>query len=503
MFERVTFTILLTMRPARQPVPNWTQLVPEHIRCTLQEALADPAYQALPTFRAQCVHLTALPGITPYYAGKLLGVDPKGVRRQVEKAYGPRRPPGRPPVLNDEQVTAVTAFIRQRWELHDPASVCDVLNFIWEQFEISVIPDTLRRWLNTRSDFRIARSRPMEDHRLQVSAGDIDAYFGLLTQAIEGVPSGLIFNLDESGFQRFVDLKHSSIVVPRDASHALHSVSRQEKRATFLLTVAADGTCLKPLLVVPRVTIEAELFLAGYGPQNCIITHSARGYITRDLFEHYVRFVLIPAVHERRRALGYDGPAVLTMDRCSCHCGATLQSLCEQNGIRLVYLPPHSSDQTQVCDLGLFGNLKAAQSRIHVPDGMSLQSRQVIRIISAFQATCHPLAVTSAFRRAGISNVWRYGNLYAVVTPGTCSGVREPLEAWSQRTLPNRFDKARISIGEGTWALGAPMPGSWARPLVVREDTSEPRACQDELAVILVESDDESDSGDHTEDPQF
>ena len=191
------------------------------------------------------------------------------------------------------------------------------------------------------------------------------------------------------------------------------------------------------------------------------------------------------------------------MDRCSCHCGATLQSLCEQNGIRLVYLPPHSSDQTQVCDLGLFGNLKAAQSRIHVPDGMSLQSRQVIRIISAFQATCHPLAVTSAFRRAGISNVWRYGNLYAVVTPGTCSGVREPLEAWSQRTLPNRFDKARISIGEGTWALGAPMPGSWARPLVVREDTSEPRACQDELAVILVESDDESDSGDHTEDPQF
>ena len=57
MFERVTFTILLTMRPARQPVPNWTQLVPEHIRCTLQEALADPAYQALPTFRAQCVAL--------------------------------------------------------------------------------------------------------------------------------------------------------------------------------------------------------------------------------------------------------------------------------------------------------------------------------------------------------------------------------------------------------------------------------------------------------------
>ena len=150
------FTILLTMRPARQPVSNWTQLAPEHFRCTLLEAVADLSYQALSTFRAQCVHLTALPAITPYYAGRLLGVDPKGVRRQVEKAYGPRRPPDKPPVLNDEQVTAVTAFIRQRWELRDPASVCDVVNFIWEQFAISVIPDTLS---HTRSDFRIARWR--------------------------------------------------------------------------------------------------------------------------------------------------------------------------------------------------------------------------------------------------------------------------------------------------------------------------------------------------------
>ena len=150
------------------------------------------------------------------------------------------------------------------------------------------IPDTIRRWLNTRREFKIALSRPMEDHRLQASIRDIAAYFDLLAQAVAGVPSALIFNLDESGFQRFVDLKHSSIVVPRGSAHALHSVSRQEKRATFLLTVAADGTCLKPLLVVPRVTIEAELFIAGYGPQNCIITHSARGYITRDLFEHYV-----------------------------------------------------------------------------------------------------------------------------------------------------------------------------------------------------------------------
>ena len=498
------------MRPARVPVPNWTQIVPNNTQLALEQALSDPEFQQLETFRSQCVYLAALPGVTPYYIGKFLGVDPKGVRTQLSKAAIPRKPPGRPPVLDPDQVTAVTDFIRQRCASHDPASVCDVLNFIWERFEISVIPDTLRRWLNTRTDFKTARSRPMEDRRLQASIAEIGAYFDRLAEAIRGVPSALIFNLDESGFQRFVDLKHSTIVVPRDQATAFHAVSRQEKRATFLLTVAADGSALKPLLIVPRVTIEAELVIAGYGPQHCIITHNPSGYITRDLFERYVRDVLIPAVHERRRALRYNGPAVLTMDRCSCHCGDSLMSLCEQNGIRLLYLPAHSSDQTQACDLGLFGNLKAAQSRIHVPNGMSVQSKQVIRIISAFQATCHPLAVTSAFRRAGISNVFRDGCLYAEVTPATCSAVRDPPAEWSQRNLPNRFDKSRVSIGEGTWTIGrsAPKPGSWAQPPVGREDTGEPDVCQDELAVIYLcsDSDDESDEvlddGGPIEDPR-
>lgn len=457
------------MQPARSPSIVWALDVPEAARPFFCEALQDPTYQSLCTFREQCAFLAGLdPAVSTYAIGRFFGVNAKTVWTQIAKHTTPRKSHGRPPLLSAEQSADVEAFIQARCNDHDPATVCDLQNFIWENFQLSVLPDTLRKWVNRTTQFKTARSQPMEDRRLQTRTQDIESYLSELAEAVDGIPSALVLNLDESGFQRFVDSKHETVIVPRDVTRAFHPVSRQEKRATFLLTVAADGSALKPLVLVPRVTIEGELILAGYGPQSCILAHTANGYITRELFERYIRQVLVPYVVEMRQLLGYDGHAVLTMDQCSCHCSDTINEICAANGIRLIYLPAHTSDQTQPCDLGLFGNMKAAQARIHVPEGMSLQSRQIVRIISAFRATCHPCAVTSAFRRAGISNVLRNGRAYAKVTPGTCSAVREPPVEWSEQVPPNPFDKSRVSIREGLWTLGTSVQGTAVQGTVVQ-----------------------------------
>ena len=444
------------MKPACAPVTNWQDKVPEDLRPYFTEALADDRYKALGLFREQCSFLSALsPSMSCSSIAHFFGLDPKTIWVQLKKASSPPRPNGRPPVLNEEQASCVLRMIAERCDAHDPATVCDIMNFIWESFSICMLPDTLRKWINASTPFKTVRSSPMEDSRLRTTTSAIEEYFRQLSEAIDGVPSGLIFNLDESGFQRFIDAKHDTIVVPEESRDRYHSVSRREKRATFLLTVAADGRMVKPLLIVPRLTIEAEILLAGYGPDQCVFTHSDSGYITRDIFERYIRDVFIPYVNVRRSDLGYNGWAVLTMDQCSCHCGDTIKSICEANGVRLLYLPPHSSDQTQACDLGLFGNLKSAQSRIHAPEEMSTQSRQLVRIISACQATCHPLAVTSAFRRAGISNFFHNGRVYSRVTPSTCSAIRDPRPEWNELIPPERFDKTRVELGEGLWGLKA------------------------------------------------
>ena len=55
---------------------------------------------------------------------------------------------------------------------------------------------------------------------------------------------------------------------------------------------------------------------------------------------------------------------------------------------------------------------------------MSQQTQQVIRALSAFQAVAHPYAVTSAFRKAGLSTFWRDGRVFVDVTIYSAKYVR-------------------------------------------------------------------------------
>lgn len=198
---------------------------------------------------------------------------------------------------------------------------------------------------------------------------------------------------------------------------------------------------------VPRSTIETELLLAGYTMDLVVLAHSESGFITRDLFNRYLTDVLIPHINMRRWELNYHGHAVLILDNCSCHCSPEILEQFDANNLRLVTLPPHSSDQLQPLDVGLFGNMKAAQSGVHVPEEMTAQSRQVIRILSGFYATFHQLAITSAFRRAGVSLRCESCHLFCIVTPATCRALRcEIPERWEDllQFKPNRFEKSRF-----------------------------------------------------------
>ena len=218
------------------------------------------------------------------------------------------------------------------------------------------------------------------------------------------MPSSLILNLDESGFQRYADATHNRVIVKKGTKQAVYPVSRSERRATFLSCIAAAGNRLKPLVIVPRKTLDSELLIHGYSSDIVVFAHSETGYITSSIFEDYIAEVVVPYLTHQKAALGYSGRSVITMDNCSCNRTDRTQTLLEAAGGIIVWLPPNGSDQTQACDLGIFGNMKAAQSRIHPPSGMSLQSQQLYRMISAYDAIAFPGNVTAAFRRAGVSN---------------------------------------------------------------------------------------------------
>jgi hypothetical protein len=70
-----------------------------------------------------------------------------------------------------------------------------------------------------------------------------------------------IANRDERGFAKYPDATYEIVVAPADSPDHTTPLPfvRNPKSGAMIAGVAADGTALKPLIIVPRNTLEAEL----------------------------------------------------------------------------------------------------------------------------------------------------------------------------------------------------------------------------------------------------
>ena len=84
---------------------------------------------------------------------------------------------------------------------------------------------------------------------------------------------------------------------------------------------------------------------------------------------------------QQREELRYPGFAHIMLDGCRAHFEDELLDFLFKNGIELHVLPPHSSDQLQPLDLGIFSILKSAQKRIQPSEKFSKQSAEVTKIV--------------------------------------------------------------------------------------------------------------------------
>jgi hypothetical protein len=66
------------------------------------------------------------------------------------------------------------------------------------------------------------------------------------------------------------------------------------------------------------------------------------------------------------------------MDGLACPDSDAAEGLCFENECFLQFLPPHSSDQVQPWDLGIFGPMKTNISRIRLDAGRAMQTKQVL-----------------------------------------------------------------------------------------------------------------------------
>jgi hypothetical protein len=94
--------------------------------------------------------------------------------------------------------------------------------------------------------------------------------------------------------------------------------------------------------------------------------HCERSSFDPTLFDNWAETGLFAEIQRRRIDTHHDRPAVLILDDCTAHESDWLLDEPVTHHVTLHVPPPHSSDQTQALDLGLFGITKQALTKVRL-----------------------------------------------------------------------------------------------------------------------------------------
>ena len=385
--------------------------------------------------------------------GNFFGCSKGTIHYHLSRPYDPLTgcqagKPGRPPLLNEEQIKALENFINERFGKRYPLSYEDCRDFLRDSFDLTVNMKSLRSLLSTCEHFRTVKGVPM-DSRIYSDPDEIDDYFARIDEIIRigNIPAGFIFNIDEAGFESYADSRTTTRLVP--SNYEFNSVpvpvSRAEKRATLLAGISADGTTLKPMLILQRDTLETELILRGYTVDEIHFARSENGYMTTHLFNAWAQHSFFPQLREKRQSRRYSVPILLILDGFGCHANEHFLAQCELENVIPVAIPPHTSDQVQPLDLGIFANQKRWQGVVRVDHDLNRQTIQVIKIVDSFRMATTFKNVTAAFKSAGIVTFLdaETGTLMARVDTRYASAVRHLAK---EGVIADRDGKKRLKI---------------------------------------------------------
>jgi hypothetical protein len=269
----------------------------------------------------------------------------------------------------------------------------------------------------------------MEEKRLEVTPEEIAEYFQRASEALDGVPAHFVFNMDEMGHQEWADKQTRTCYVPSEhvADEVPYPVSRTGKRITLVACIAADGSHMKPVIVIPRKTIDDDLFLTGLTGEKVAIYSQSKGYIDTPIFDAWLEDTFLPELIKRRHLYDYDGPAVLILDNCTSHDTVKLAEISGVHRLLPVPLPPHSSNQLQALDLSIFGVTKRHLARVNRMEGLNVQSKHIAQVVCAFMSAAVPVNIVQSFRNAGVILAVVDNKVFCKVEPRQARCLLQPI----------------------------------------------------------------------------
>lgn len=132
-----------------------------------------------------------------------------------------------------------------------------------------------------------------------------------------------------------------------------------------------------------------------------------KDFCTHELFTHWFLNKFIPYLKRIRKKYQYQGKCVIIMDGFAGHGKSfeTLENVFDIFYIKILLIPPNSSDQVQPLDLFEFNIQKNKTAKFIFNQHYSLQSNTILAIIEGLSTIKSPYNVTTAYQMAGIYRI--------------------------------------------------------------------------------------------------
>jgi hypothetical protein len=244
----------------------------------------------------------------------------------------------------------------------------------------------------------------MEIKRVQISLPMLIHWYGQLEEALRNIPRYFIFNMDETGVDDWVDSHDVLVAIPREFRNSETSIpiARRSKRATLTGCIGADGSALKPLLIMSTGSIIEDVEEAGFTADKVLFIYQNHGFMTKLIFKYWCKEIFFPEIKSRRTKFNYEGTTILLMDQFSGHDYPGFAEDCESNGVQARPLILHTSHLAQPLEQIIFSEFKRRFSSIRFSKFLTTGSNRLIRILKAWFQTITADLITSTFTAAGI-----------------------------------------------------------------------------------------------------
>ena len=402
----------------RQPIQNARPYFPERtqleFRAVFHRLAADREFRSLKTFRKQAHYAKrfvdadeTIEKAVPYTElAKFFDVAHSESIRSILKTedtdYEYR---GKPSTLSDQDFVDSMGWVRQAALDSKPMTLSEVVEKLSRVNHKHVSVDALRMALKRRKSVKFIDAIPMQASRLRLDDAQVQQFLERTEALIRDVPAAFMFNMDETGINPLANAKKKRVVVHSGfpGRQTRYPVERNMAHSTVAACIAADGTALKPLVVVTHRTTRDAIRLNCWGDDKVCFRQSESGYLTHAIFMGWLRDTFVPSVEERRRRFGnMEQRAYLLLDNFSAHTSDDIVNLCRENNIELVYLVPNSTHIFQPLDLCLFSAFKA-RLRTAVPNDeiADPQTRNLLQLLTAWDNATKVGTIKTSFEMAG------------------------------------------------------------------------------------------------------